>query len=116
MNTPPRRGMVAYIYRAEGQRCSNGGLSDKVDQVLVVGDGIPEVFEESPDHPAVWLEVRGPGYVAAKPFEVPEGAVGPMFGGAFVHCGDSRFPIPYPIRLHDRFETPAQYAALTAGD
>jgi hypothetical protein len=28
-----------------------------------------------------------------------------MAGGAFIYTSDSRFPWPYPISLHDRFES-----------
>jgi len=35
----------------------------------------------------------------------------PMMGGNFVHSCDARFPNRYPLPVHDRFETPAQYAA-----
>ncbi len=35
----------------------------------------------------------------------------PMMGGNFVYTSDGRFPNKYPLPVHDRFETPAQYAA-----
>ena len=57
----------------------------------------------------------------AIPLVGPKGKVGPMFGGNFVYTsnGNGEFPRMeginrnVPLRVHDRYETPEEYEALT---
>ena len=118
-NTTVLKGLLCSIFEdKDGHNCSNNGISARCKQVIVVGPGIPEIFEASEDCPAVKLVRRnlfGKEYVHAEPVDQPEGLVGPMAGGAFIYSCDSRFRKlnEYPISLHDRFETQAQYNALT---
>lgn len=120
MSEKKRRGLTASIYRSH-QRfgdSTNGGASSKVEQVLLVGPDIDEIFEERPDCPAFRI-VRRPGlgkkrteYIHAEPIDGKSpGKVGWMFGGNFIYSSDSRFPSDYPIPIHDRQETQAQYDA-----
>lgn len=106
------RGLLCQVYRASwnGGDPSNGGISSRCDEVILVGLGPKaEIFEPTPRCPAVRLVRRtlgdGPVYLHAEPLDQPEGRVGPMAGGSFIYSCDSRFPSDYPIGLHDRFET-----------
>lgn len=42
-----------------------------------------------------------------------EGKAGPMADGRWLHASDSRFPSFVPVPYFDRWETPAQYDALS---
>jgi hypothetical protein len=117
--------MLASIYRdADGSDCSNGGISGRVKQVVIVD--VPGPFEPTKDAPAVRLVVRKLGkhnYVHAEPVEGPGDGVGPMFGGAFIHTSDSRFGETvaklsgyghgFPVALHDRWESQELYNAMS---
>jgi hypothetical protein len=133
-------GLIANVYKHRGASYANGGISGKADEVTVVGIDAP--FEPTDDRPAVML-VKGNlagtvKAVAAEAFEVngivqyreakPKGSVGPMAGGCFIDTSDSRFgeaiaqilgdhstpaAVYGPVALHDRYETPAQYEALS---
>lgn len=98
--------------------CSNNGISSRCSQVVLVGEGIPEIFEPSEDAPAVKLVKRilfcTKEYIHCEPVEsTRRGNVGYMAGGTFVYSSDSRFPSDYPIPLHDRQETQEQYDMLS---
>jgi len=113
MNTK-NLGLICDIYR-NGRDCSNGGISSRVRQVTLVDIGV-DVFEPKADRPAVKLVKRNLGgrvYLHAEPVEQPKGLVGPIAGGTFIYSCDSRFPSPYPIALHDRWETQEHYDALS---
>jgi hypothetical protein len=113
-------GLLAWIYKANGMDCSNGGISETADRVVIVNAEGP--FKPGDALPAVMLVVGpgGGGHVIAVP-AVPSHAVGwreeergcRMFGGSYVAASDSRFSDlvrrlggqPYTaIGLHDRFE------------
>lgn len=82
------KGLIAYIYRSE-IRATNG-ISEHFDRVVVIGDGIPEIFSPSDDMPAMYLVVTQIGI----PVLVPENirGVGPyMFGGNYASTSDGRF-------------------------
>lgn len=108
------KGLIAEIYKGRYQ-AANGGLSERCDQVVIVGPGIAEIFEANPDRPAVRL-VKGhtPGTARIIPVDQPAGMCGPMSGGSFVASCDSRFreaveaivggPFYGAVPLHDRFE------------
>lgn len=83
----------------------------KHDQFVLVGEGLPEIFSERPDLPALMLVKNRWGY-HCEPLAGPGGdkVIGPMFGGCFVTTSDSRMPAEV-IRVHDRYETERQYAA-----
>lgn len=101
------KGMTCGVLRNKSiGDCSAGGLSSSHDVVILIGDGIPQIFEPSDVAPAVMVCFRGL-HMYAKPLEQPSGMVGPMFGGSFIYTSDSRFPSEYPMPLHDRFETAA---------
>lgn len=103
------KGLIVSIF--EDKRignCSGGGISENRAQLLLVGEGVPKIFEMSgpkiiiENHYADRfraIEVGEDGLPITK-----EGFRGPMFGGTFVWSSDSRFPVPYPVALHDRWE------------
>lgn len=83
------KGLLISIYRtgAYGD-CTNGGVSSKANKALVVGPGIPEIFDAG-DRPVLRLEAnRGTGTARL----VPVGETGwTMMGGNFGYTSDSRF-------------------------
>ncbi len=115
-------GIIANIYRSDRLGdCSNGGISERVSAVTVID--IPGPFEPTPQCPAVRLirrKLGGREHIYAEPVEpVAEGHIGYMSGGTFIHSSDSRFSEAVgaggmPVSLHDRTETPAEYAALSS--
>lgn len=126
--TPPvLRGLVVSVLRsADGRDFSNGGVSSHAYRVTLVGELVEEyggaLFAPTEDAPAVRIVQRAGTYGIARPVEVPDGGVGPMASGAYIASTDSRFCAisrhvgcgGSAIPLHDRVETPAQYAALTS--
>lgn len=129
-------GLRANIYRQGGGDTSNGGLSSRAEQVTIVNAPITAQSDPDEHAPAVML-VRGayPGVARVVEAEWMDGGmnggdwverrdpdnVGPMFGGTYVACSDGRFralveeitgaPFYGAVPLHDRWETPAQYAS-----
>lgn len=123
-------GLPAQIYKHNGQSYSNGGLSERVDEVTIVNIDGP--FEPTDKAPAVLL-VRGnlPNTAKIVPasklgetwFQLcPEKLVGPMSGGTFVSTSDSRLSEAVRkltgsyssiVPLHDRFETVELYNTLS---
>lgn len=109
--------LPAYVYRdAKLGDCTNGGISERYDTLYLICD---EGYSEKEDDSTELLRlVRrnfcGREYLHAEPTTpTPEGCVGPMFGGNFIYTCDSRFPSPYPIPVHDRYETYEEYELLS---
>lgn len=97
-------GLIVDVYR-NGPDCSNGGLSSKFDQFLLVGEGVAEVFEESKDLPVLKLVTRFIGERVYKHvIPLTDEKIWFMSGGNFVFSHDSRFPCDYPLSIHDRIE------------
>lgn len=122
----PLKGLRASIMKSPLYKgCSNGGISETCNSVTIVGPGIAEVFEADSDAPAVKFVVRNINGIVVhlEPVApVKKGNVGYMAGGAVVSCCDSRFgealqKLGYPshcaVILHDRQDTPEDYAALS---
>lgn len=126
-------GLRADIYESKAiGNCSAGGISSRCKSVTVVkafGQNVEGPSEPSEDAPAVVIQDGPLGSVNAVPAsqeqpgewspERPSHMVGPMSGGTFISTSDARFSdllegrLQYPaaVSLHDRFETPAQYAS-----
>ncbi len=99
------KGLHCSVYRTDGIDCSIEGISKKHNHLILVSEGIPEIFAATPDCPAVELvkkNVYGKEYLCAKPLDHNDKWY--MMGGNFLYTCDSRFPQKYPIPIHDRFE------------
>ena len=102
---PKRKGLMVDVLRSDSFDCTAGGVSSKFSSLTLVGEGIPEVSEESNDAPAIELKTRnveGRDYYYCKPTKI--GRKHSMMGGNFCWSSDSRFPIHYPLPIHDRVE------------
>ena len=111
------------VYRCNLGDTTNGGISASRQHLyLACDDGFVDM---DPSDPVVLRIVKrelfGKTYIHAESycgkaavFSRTDGAtVGPMMGGNFIWSCDSRFPADYPIPLHDRYETQAQYDMLS---
>ncbi len=116
------KGLHADVYRdANGGDYTNGGITGRCKTILIVGEGPDtEVFDEDPKYPSVRILRRyigGSTYIYAVPMEQPakDSMAGPCFGGNFIYSQDSRFRniCPYPIPVHDRWDTWKQYNILS---
>jgi len=109
-----------------GYDCTNGGVSGGGQKRLALyrADAKPETIANV--EPAVKVSTNALGQPIIVPFHGgPVGAIGPMFGGNYA-TGDSRLGQEIErvtgrrfygaLCIHDRFETPALYRSLTAGD
>lgn len=100
-----RKGMTVEIYRrAGGIDCTNYGISSRVDKFTLIGPDIPELISPSKSAPAIKIvekEAFQRQYQSAYPDGYENKA---MFGGNFIYSSDSRFPYPYPVKIHDRIE------------
>jgi len=100
------KGLLVNVYRWQHD-CTNGGISSKFDNFILVSPGIlPEIFDSHDDCPAL-LMVRSPlgeDWIAVPAEGKDANKVGWMFGGNFVYTSDSRFTPGHPIRVHDRQE------------
>lgn len=107
------KGLLISIYKNPAYaKCSNGGVSETEDQAIVIGPGIPEIFEAR-GKPVLQLESHYPGICRLVPISLPKFKC-PMFGGAFGSTSDSRFteavekltgaPFYGAVPIHDRVE------------
>lgn len=107
------KGLTVSIFKNPlYEKCSNGGVSEFHDEAIVIGPGIPEIFD-SRGKPVLKLESHYPGIVRLVPVAFPQGKC-PMFGGAYGSTSDSRFsaavekltgaPFYGAIPIHDRCE------------
>lgn len=115
-------GLNVQVYRDNLGDCTNGGASATADAVCVINMDGP--FNPSADRPAFKL-IPGAfsGTAVLVPVDRPEGMIGPMFGGNMAHSSDSRFSKAVEnltghrfygaLPIHDRFDTQADYDALT---
>lgn len=117
-------GLRAAILTGPYGDCSNGGISSRWKHVTVVGDDIPERHKVRTQAPAVRLTETAQGYLVAVPVDQPRDTVGPMASGAYIvvqYASDGAsdwrdllgVTFSAAIPLHDRFETAAQYEALS---
>lgn len=123
-------GLTVSIFKSDMGDCSNGGISGKFTEAMVVGveRGNWDPSTELPELPRVMLKQGAyPGIAVAVPVQetpdgqwVPDGeGIGPMMGGCYISCSDSRFVEAVEkitgarfygaVPLHDRWETPEQY-------
>ena len=101
-----KKGLLVNVLRSKGGGATNGGVSSKYDDLLLVGEGVPEIFDEDEAYPTVTLikhQLHGEDrpYLSVKPYSIE---VHSMMGGNFIWSSDSRFPSRQPIAIHDRVE------------
>lgn len=130
-------GIIVDVYRPTRPEsdCTNGGISSRHAELTVVNAEGP--FTPTSERPAIAIVENGPGLVkavvvlnCADEGEEPEwqqfapgNSVGPMMGGNYVGTSDGRFSrlveeitgtrFYGAVAVHDRYETPEQYAALS---
>lgn len=107
------KAISANIFKSKFGSCSNHGISEKFDEVLLLhDDGYIDVDLDDPPENLCVIERRvlfGKEADYVRPFAKPEGVAGPMYGGCLVDSSDSRFESDHPLKLHDRFETWEEY-------
>lgn len=104
------------VYRWKHRDCSNGGITSRHDELLLICEGgfVP-VNEENPPENLVKVVTRvlwGKEYKHLEPYAPKKsGCVGYMSGGAFGYSCDGRFTriSEYPLSIHDRQETQEEY-------
>lgn len=99
---------VLRIADRGGVDCTNGGVSGRVNQFVLVGPDIWPLFAATEERPALRIIrrfINGTEYVHAEPLATAE-QQHYMFGGNYVTSCDSRVQSinRYPIPVHDRIE------------
>ncbi len=107
------------ILKYKGTDCSNYGISNRYNEILLVCDeGNIEIDETNlPENLCKIVEHRVFGekvYAHVEPVAKPNG-IGWMAGGCVVYTCDSRFRTKsmYPLCLHDRCESQEEYNILS---
>lgn len=116
-----KKGLTCYVYRCPLGECTNNGVTSEKrmancevkDTVLLIGNGNdivegPTEVESAIENlriPILILD-RKTGILRAIP--MGDDGIHWMFGGNFIYCSDSRFPMTgnfkVPIPVHDRRE------------
>tara|TARA_R100000951_G_scaffold58047_1_gene48735 strand:- start:989 stop:1597 length:609 start_codon:yes stop_codon:yes gene_type:complete len=126
------KGMIIDVYHNPQYRTCTNGPSRTHDSILVVGDGVPEIFdaftaEGEQKRPVFILSESVPGYPTLVPVDTCEGTDGQgywvMDGGNFATSCDSRWnelirsrtggrgaPV---VPIHDRSEDQTSMRLLT---
>lgn len=112
-------GLTVSVYRDNGMNCTNGA-SATYDRLLVTNVDGP--FNPTDDRPTYIISTNGFGNPILIPENQPKGMIGPMFGGNYAACCDSRFNAKVreiaghdfygALPIHDRFETQENYDSL----
>ena len=110
-------GMIFSVYKSGRGDSTNGGVSSYVESLTVVGDDVPEIFDEAYDRPTVKLVIRnvcGTSFPIIVPADSTEagGTERYMFGGNFAWTSDSRVSrwleergfTNAPVKIFDRQE------------
>ena len=125
----PARQETSMADTRKGMRVSilTDRFANKVpfDTLILVGNGIPEIFEASDATPAVEIHAHRAGLqfphvaILADGVDSPAAFIShqndmdhagpnwPMMSGAFIYTCDSRFPFSHPVPLHNRYEMKA---------
>lgn len=111
------RGLICEVYMSELGSMSNGGISTRHKEVLLIGPEVKGYFDsmDLPNIPTVTLKkvldcsskTNMPVFVAVPcdpETAEPDTSHHYMAGGCFIYTSDSRFPFDGPIKLHDRVE------------
>lgn len=120
-------GIKLSVLRSALGDCTNGGITAEATHVILIDDRIPESeqrYEPSDRSPGVRLTRTTRDYQVLVPIDpwIPTGGrtVGPMAGGSYA-VGDYGNSEVWKrltggqgaLPVHDRFETEAQYRALS---
>lgn len=111
-----KQGLTVNIFQAKDfPNCSNNGISSRYKDLILVPNeffpDVPKIFGTEDEDKLIHIVGRRIGndiYYHAESVNKSDknkGMNGPMFGGQFIYCSDSRFPLPYPVMLHDRCES-----------
>lgn len=103
------QGLTLWVYsdRMPGD-CTNGGISSRYRELILVGDGIEGPvsvdLDDAPENVVriVTRQIGGREYKHIEPLN--KGGKWHMAGGNFAYTSDSRFPSDYPLSIHDRVE------------
>ena len=112
------RALSCNIYKWNLGDCSNGGISSRFNDILLICDeGNVEIDEKNPPENLCKLVKRnlfGEEYLHIEPVANPTG-VGWMSGGTIIYSCDSRFRnmSRYPLSFHDRCESQELYDRLS---
>lgn len=98
----------AAVFRTAIGDCTNGGITASEATIFIIDEN-GQALKREPDPRLVFQAQVVEGLMTLIPTFKPEGTVGPMFGGNLAMA--DRSSIVY--RVHDRFETPKQYADLS---
>lgn len=104
------QGLTIYVYRSPLGDCTNGGISSKYRELILVGEGIEGPVSVDLDNPPenlvkiVRRRLFGEAteYLHIEPYN-NEGKWY-MVGGNHAYTSDSRFPSRYALSIHDRCE------------
>ena len=114
------KALTLYVYKNGNDDFSNGGITSRFDTILIESDeGYIDIDENNiPDNfcKVVERQLFGKTYKHIEPYNRPDkGCVGWMSGGCFAYSCDNRYRkiSDYPLAIHDRQETQAQYDAMT---
>lgn len=97
---------------------SNGGITSRHDRLLLIHEeGFVSIDENNPPENLVKIVTRNLGdgvYKHIEPYKSPT-RMGYMCGGTYASSSDSRFSriSHYPLPVHDRQETQAEYDRLS---
>ena len=86
------KGLTLYVYRDRLGDCSNGGISSRYDELILVGEEIVRrrLFGGKEE------------YLHIEPYDNEDKWY--SYGGNIACASDSRFPSRYPLKIHDRRE------------
>lgn len=109
------------IFKSKGGDCSNGGISSKFNEVLIVCDeGWIDIDESNPPENLCVVSKRvlwGENHWFVEPYKkCPSNMVGYMYGGCIIDSSDarwSRISEGRPLHLHDRCESQKLYDMLS---
>lgn len=102
------------VFRSSLGDCTNGGISSVADSLELIMPERMYGFDSTTLKKMVETETRDIGgrtYKNVKPVVYPERRY--MSGGNLIYTHDSRYEsitgCPYPLCIHDRYETPEEY-------
>lgn len=113
------KALPVHILKYKGQDWSNGGISSKFDEVLVLNpEGYVKIdLDDPPENLCIYVKRTLFGneeHDYIQPYApVKDGYLGYMDGGTVCDTCDSRFPGKHPLPLHDRQETQKHYDFLS---